>query len=49
MSAPRNLADCYTHELADPWSGNDKMAKVVGDTAENFSDLAERRLNLSKK
>ena len=49
MSARRNLADCYTHELAGPWSANDQMEKIVGDTAENFSDLAERRLNLSVK
>ena len=49
MSAPWNLADCYSHELADPWSANDKMEKVVGDTDENLSDLAERRLNLSAK
>ena len=38
MSAPKNLEDCYTHELADLWSANDQMEKVVRDLAEKASD-----------
>lgn len=44
MSAPRSLEDCYTEELADLWSANDQMEKVVAELAEQASDedLAER-------
>lgn len=38
MSAPENLTDCYTEELADLWSANDQMEKVVRDLAEAASD-----------
>ncbi|MCJ7420486.1 ferritin-like domain-containing protein [Sphingomicrobium astaxanthinifaciens] len=31
MSAPKNLEDCYTHELKDLISANDQMKKVVKD------------------
>ena len=34
MSAPKNLEECYTHELKDLVSANDQMAKVVKDLAE---------------
>jgi len=37
MSAPKNLNDCYTEELADLWSANDQMEKVVRDLAEKAS------------
>lgn len=38
MSAPKNLKDCYTHELKDLISANDQMKDVVNelhDAAEN--------------
>lgn len=34
MSAPSNLADCYTHELKDLVSANDQMKKVVEELHE---------------
>ena len=44
MSAPENLEDCYTEELADLWSANDQMEKVVSDLAAKAGDdrLARR-------
>lgn len=44
MSAPKNLEDCYTEELADNWSANDQMLKMVGQMADKASDpkLKER-------
>ena len=44
MSAPANLSDCYIEELADLWSANDQMAKVVRDLADAAQDekLADR-------
>lgn len=44
MSAPENLADCYKEELADLWSANDQMEKVVRELAAQASDqkLAKR-------
>ena len=38
MSAPTNLSDCYTEELADLWSANDQMTKVVCDLADAAQD-----------
>lgn len=38
MSAPKNLEDCYTEELADNWSANDQMLKMVEQMAEKASD-----------
>lgn len=38
MSAPKNLADCYAHELADSWSANDQMEKCVRDLAKAAGD-----------
>ncbi len=38
MSAPENLADCYTEELADLWSANDQMEKIVKELAKKASD-----------
>ena len=38
MSAPKNLEDCYTEELADNWSANDQMLTMVGKLAEKASD-----------
>ncbi|GGD49512.1 DUF892 family protein [Erythrobacter arachoides] len=38
MSAPKNLEDCYTHELQDNWSANDQMAKVVRELADKTKD-----------
>ena len=46
MSAPENLKDCYTEELADLWSANDQMEKVVRDLAGKAGDEAlARRLS----
>ena len=47
MSAPKNLTDCYTHELQDNWSANEQMEKVVRKMADATDDssLAE---NLKK-
>lgn len=44
MSVPANLSDCYTEELADLWSANDQMTKVVRDLADAAQDqsLADR-------
>ena len=44
MSAPKNLEDCYVEELADNWSANDQMLKMVGQLADKASDpkLKER-------
>jgi ferritin-like metal-binding protein YciE len=44
MSAPQNLQDCYVEELADNWSANDQMEKVVRKLADAAGDkkLAER-------
>ena len=38
MSAPENLEDCYTEELADNWSANDQMREIVTQLAEAASD-----------
>ncbi|WP_394270542.1 ferritin-like domain-containing protein [Qipengyuania sp.] len=38
MSAPENLEDCYAGELADLWSANDQMEKVVKELASVASD-----------
>ena len=38
MSAPKNLTDCYTHELADSWSANDQMQKIVRELADAAGD-----------
>ena len=38
MSAPKNLTDCYTHELQDNWSANDQMAKCVRELADATKD-----------
>lgn len=38
MSAPENLEDCYTDELADLWSANDQMEKVVKELASVAGD-----------
>ena len=46
MSAPKNLEDCYTEELADNWSANDQMLKMVGQLADKASDpKLKERLN----
>ncbi|WP_228242345.1 ferritin-like domain-containing protein [Porphyrobacter sp. GA68] len=44
MSAPTNLLDCYTEELADNWSANDQMLKAVREMAKVATDskLKER-------
>ncbi len=44
MSGPKNLKDLYTHALADHWSANDQMKKVVKSMADKASDskLSER-------
>lgn len=44
MSAPKNLTDCYTGELADNWSANEQMHAVVTKMAKAASDkkLAKR-------
>lgn len=44
MAAPRNLLDCYTNELADSWSANDQMEKMVRKMADAAGDekLAKR-------
>ncbi len=48
MSAPENLKDCYLEELADLWSANDQMEKVVRDLAQKAGDDAlARRLRKS--
>ena len=43
MSAPANLTDCYIEELADSWSANDQMEKIVRKLADaaGDEDLAE--------
>ena len=38
MSAPKNLEDCYVHELKDNWSANDQMEKCVRKMAEKAGD-----------
>ncbi|MCD1623163.1 ferritin-like domain-containing protein [Citromicrobium bathyomarinum] len=38
MSAPDSLTDCYTEELADLWSANDQMEKVVRELASKAGD-----------
>lgn len=38
MSAPENLTDCYTEELADNWSANDQMEKAVRKMASKAGD-----------
>jgi len=38
MSAPESLTDIYIEELADLWSANDQMEKVVRDLAEAAGD-----------
>ena len=44
MAAPKNLLDCYTNELADSWSANDQMEKIVRKMADAAGDekLAQR-------
>ncbi len=44
MAGPANLTDCYTEELADLWSANDQMEKVVRALADAAGDetLANR-------
>ena len=50
MSAPKNLTDCYTEELADLWSANDQMEKVVRDLAEKArSDKLKTKLEKGAK
>ena len=50
MSAPENLTDCYTEELADLWSANDQMEKVVGDLASKAGDdKLKQKLEKSQK
>ena len=44
MSAPKNLTDCYIHELKDAWSANEQMEEIVdklADAAED-DDLSDR-------
>ncbi|MGB3712589.1 MAG: ferritin-like domain-containing protein [Erythrobacter sp.] len=50
MSAPQNLEDCYAEELADLWSANDQMEKVVRDLAGKAGDdtLAKRLKSASE-
>lgn len=38
MSAPENLEDCYTEELADNWSANDQMREIVTQLAAAAGD-----------
>ncbi|WP_343344889.1 ferritin-like domain-containing protein [Sphingomicrobium sp. XHP0239] len=38
MSAPKNLNDCYTHELQDNWSAKEQMEKCVRKMAGKTSD-----------
>ena len=38
MSGAKNLKDLYTHELADHWSANDQMKKVVKAMADKAGD-----------
>lgn len=38
MSAPKNLEDCYTGELADNWSANDQMKAIVAELAKAAGD-----------
>ncbi len=38
MSAPKNLTDCYTEELADNWSANEQMEKAVKEMAKAAGD-----------
>ena len=38
MSAPATLMDCYTGELADSWSANDQMEKIVRKMASAAGD-----------
>ena len=38
MSAPKNLEDCYTHELADHWSANEQMGAILPEMAEAATD-----------
>lgn len=47
MSAPKNLEDCYKEELADNWSANDQMSKMVSQLADKASD-AKLKERLSK-
>lgn len=44
MSAPKNLKDCYTHELQDNWSANEQMEQIVRKFADTTQDsgLSER-------
>ena len=44
MSAPKNLSECYVHELQDNWSANDQMEKCVRElaAATTESTLKER-------
>lgn len=47
MSGPADLWDCYTEELADLWSANDQMEKVVRELAGKAGD-AELKTKLEK-
>jgi len=38
MSAPENLKDCYTGELADSWSANEQMKEIVEQMAKKAGD-----------
>ena len=38
MAEPKNLNDCYADELADLWSANDQMEKVVHELAAKAGD-----------
>lgn len=44
MSAPENLEDIYTDELADLWSANDQMEKVVRELAKVAGPTLKKRL-----
>ena len=50
MSAPANLEDCYTEELADNWSANDQMREAVTQLAQAAGDKKlKQRLEKSAK
>lgn len=44
MSAPENLNDLYTGELADLWSANDQMQKTVKKLISKASDEALKEM-----
>jgi len=43
LSAPKNLTECYTEELADNWSANDQMQEIVRDLAKAAGDKTLRK------